>query len=685
MKLWIDTETYSETPIKYGTYRYIFDVEVMIVTWAIDDGPVQTIDFTNGFTALRLPELEQALLLADEVIAHNAMFDRNVIERKFPGYVPLKKWRCTMVKALSHSLPGGLDKLCDILQIPQDKAKHKAGKELLMLFCKPRPKTSKIHRATSATHPEQWAKFLAYAGADIEAMRAVDAKLPEWNYKGAELALWHLDQRINDRGFCVDLELAEGAIKTIDIEQSRLADETYGMTGGEVASATKRDALLEHILAEYNIALPDLQGSTLERRIADPDLPEELKELLRNRQQSTTTSTAKYRAIVRGATGSRLRGTMQFNGAGRTGRWAHRGAQPGNMPRPTLKAEEIETGIEAIKAGVADLVADNVMQLVSSAVRGCIVAPPKRKLCVSDLSNIEGRKLAWLAGEEWKLRAFRAFDAGDGADNYKLAYAKAFGVPVEEVTKEQRQIGKVMELMLGYEGGVGAFLTGAATYGFDVEDLGLRAYGTIPAHILHEAGRFYDWTVEQKRNTFGLSRTAFVVCDSLKRMWREAHPMVASLWKELEAACIDAVQNPGTTYTCRKFKVRRDGAWLRVGLPSGRALCYPQPKVEDGKLSYMGINQYTRQWSRIKTYGGKLVENATQASARDILAANMPSIDDAGYEIVLSVHDELLTETPDTDEFSAYDLSARMATVPAWAEGLPLAAAGFETYRYKKD
>lgn len=327
----------------------------------------------------------------------------------------------------------------------------------------------------------------------------------------------------------------------------------------------------------------------------------------------------------------------------------------------------------------------SIMELCSNAVRGCIVAPPGYKLCIADLSNIEGRMLAWLAGEEWKLQAFREYDAGRGADLYKLAYAKAFKVAPDDVTKEQRQIGKVMGLMLGYEGGVGAFLTGAATYGFDVEDLGIRAYDTIPAHILREAGKFYDWVVEQKRSTYGLSRTAFIVCDSLKRMWREAHPNVASFWKELDQACADAVATPGTTIPVRKLKVRRDGAWLRIGLPSGRALCYPQPKVVEGKVTYMGVNQYTRQWSRIASYGGKWAENVTQAGARDTLADPMPRIEEQGYAIVLSVHDELLTQTPDAPEFSWEQLAALMSTPPTWAPDLPLAAAGFETTRYRKD
>lgn len=684
MKLWLDTETYSETPIKFGTYRYTGDCKVMILAYAVDDGPVKVLDLIDGDS---LDDFLFYLDLADEVIAHNAMFDRNALRFGCGIDIPIERWRCTMVRALSHSLPGSLDKLCEILNINQDKAKHKAGKELVMLFCKPRPKTAKVRRATRATHPIEWERFLAYAGNDIEAMREVSRKMPEWNYRGSELQLWQLDQRINDRGFAVDIELAQSAIRTIDAEQSRLAGAAWAHSDGALNAATQRDAMLEHILAEYSISLPDLRGSTLERRLNDPDIPDPLKELLAIRMQASTTSTSKYKALINGATDGRMRGTLQFNGAGRTGRWAGRTFQPQNLPRPPRGFDEDvqEQTVEAIKTDTIDLVVDNVMEATSACLRGCIIAPPGKKLVVADLSNIEGRMLAWLAGEKWKLQAFRAYDNGEGADLYNLAYAKAFGIPVEKVTKDQRQVGKVMELAFGYEGGVGAWVTFAAAYGIDLEELGAMAYDTIPGQILHEAGRFYDWTVEQKRTTFSLSRTAFVVCDSFKRLWREAHPQVSSFWKELEHACADAVSNPGTTYDCRKLKIRRDGAWLRIGLPSGRALCYPQPKLEDGKLSYMGVNQYTRQWSRIKTYGGKLAENVTQAASRDLLAGSMPEIESRGYEIVLTVHDEIITEAVDAPLWNVNDLAFWMSEPPAWAPDIPLAAAGFECHRYRKE
>lgn len=683
MKLFIDTETYSATPINHGTYRYVQDCELMVVTWVVDDGPVQCWDATASEYAPR--ELVQAFDTCDEIIAHNAMFDRNVIRKFFVSAPPLAKWRCTMVKAMAHSLPGGLDKLCDLLGVPTDQAKHKHGKQLIQLFCKPRPLNHKLRRATRLTHPAEWAAFLEYAVSDIDAMRAVDKRLPVWNYQGDELALWHLDQRINDRGFAVDLDLAHGAMSTAAKEQGHLAVQAQHMTAGEVQRATQRDAMLDHIAAEYGVILDDLKGSTLERVLDDDAFPEPLKALLRVRQQASTTSVSKYKRVVNGATDGRLRGTLQFDGAGRTGRWSGRTFQPQNLPRPTLKQSEIDFGIDAVKAGCADLIVPNVMELVSSAIRGVIVAPEGKKLVVADLSNIEGRMLAWLAGEKWKLQAFRDFDHGIGADLYKLAYAKSFGVSPAQVDKEQRQIGKVQELALGYEGGVGAFLTFSLAYGIDLEAMARDAWHTLPDDLVREASEFYDWTVKQKRGTFGLSREAFITCDVFKRAWRGGHPETRTLWKDLEGACVHAVRTPGETINCRRFKVRRDGAWLRVGLPSGRALCYPHPRVDDGKLSYMGVNQYSRQWSRLKTYGGKLVENATQAAARDVMAASMPGIDAAGYRIVLTVHDEILTETPDTPEFTHQHLAALMSTVPAWAEGLPLAAAGFESHRYKKD
>jgi DNA polymerase len=693
-----DLETFCEKPLKHGTYQYAEACEIMLFSYAIDDGPVTVLDFTarNWVT----PDLTYALLNADEIVFQNSMFDRSVFRLATNSPEVLRKagnditrWRDTMVQALTHSLPGGLEKLGDVLKVDSDKQKLAVGKSLIRLFCMPPAKNMKRGRATRETHPQEWQQFVEYAAFDILAMREIYKKCPKWNYKGEELALWHLDQTINDRGVCVDLDLANAAIEAVSKEQKRLKAVGQEMTGGHVESLTKRDQLLEYILMDYGVALPDLKKDTLERRIDDPDLPIELRDLLAVRLMASTASVHKYKALVRGVSSDgRLRGLLQFCGASRTGRWAHRLFQPGNMPRPNMEQDEIAFGIEAIKAGAADLIYDDVMQVCMNAIRGCLIAAPGKKLVVSDLSNIEGRFAAWLAGENWKLKKFVEYDQGVGADLYIVAYARAFGVLEKSIDKKtidgyfKRQIGKVMELMLQYEGGVGAFITGAATYKIDLDEMAAAALPTIPANVMEEASGFYDWTVKQRRSAFGLPRDVFIACDALKRLWRYAHPAISSYWGELRDAAIMAINTPGAWCDCRRVSFRRDGAWLKCRLPSGRLLCYPSPQVDDkGKISYTGTNQYTRQWGRISTYGGKLFENITQAGSRDVLAHGMVLAEEHGYENLISIHDELITETPDTDAYTVDELSGLMATVPEWAEGLPLASAGFEGYRYKKD
>lgn len=683
MRLWLDAETFSATPIRSGTYRYAADSEVMLLAWAVDDGPVNCWDAT---AEERPAALVAALREAREVWAHNAQFDRLVLAKALPDCAPpLERWRCTMAQALAHGLPGSLDALCSVLHVPQDKAKLKAGKDLVRLFCTPRPKNMKLRRANRESHPMQWREFIEYATQDIDAMRAVSRRLPRWNYPAQELGLWHLDQRVNDRGFAVDVELANGAIAAIDEEQARLAEWTALATGDEVQAATQRDALLDHIAATFGIVLDDLRGSTVDR-LLEGDLPQPLRELLEVRQQASTTSTSKYRALVAAETEGRVRGTLQYCGASRTGRWAGRTFQPQNLPRPSLSQREIEFGVLALKAGVAQLVAPNVMELAASAVRSCIIAPPGKKLVTADLANIEGRVLAWLAGEQWKLDAFRAFDRGDGPDLYRVAFSKSFGVRPEDVTKAQRQVGKVLELALGYEGGVGAFVTFAAAYRIDLEQMARDAWATLPPALLDEAAEFYDWTLAQRKAMPDLSREAFICCDVFKRAWRAGHPATTAFWRALGTALRRVADDKTTVVEVGHLTVRRLGNWTRVVLPSGRSLCYPELRLDDDdRLTYLGVNQYTRRWERISTYAGKLVENVTQAVARDVMASAMPAVESRGFDIVLTVHDEIVTETPNAPEFDEHLLASIMATPPSWAPDLPLAAAGFQGPRYRKD
>ena len=661
--LYLDTETYSSIPLKDGVHKYSEAVEVMIVAYALDDGPVNVWDVTSGEP---MPEaLSQAL--ADESVmvwAHNVAFDRTVLKASLGIDIALERWRCSMCLAYMHSMPGSLDSLCAALEVAQDKRKLKSGKDLVRLFCIPPTEASGRKRATRHTHPEKWQEFLEYAGGDIVAMRECIAKLPKWNLNASELALWQLDRTINERGIAVDLDFCRAAVQAADAEKARLAERASEMTDGAVHAATQRDALLAHLLKAYNVSLPDMQAGTIERRLEDPELPEPVKELLSIRLQASGTSVSKYKAFLRATSSDgRLRGTLQFGGASRTNRWAGRLVQLQNLSRvPKYLKNQYDFAVETIKCGAVELVYENAMDVIGSTVRGALIAAPGKKLCRADLSNIEGRVLAWLAGEDWKLKAF-----ANGDDLYIEGYSRSFGIPVEEVRADEeaggtmRLIGKVQELACGFQGAVGAFGSMAKLYGVNLEE---------------------DRVLE------------------IVRAWRSANPKIVALWYDLEDAAINAVNNAGTTYTCGRLKLRRDGQWLRIRLPSGRVLCYPSPRWEpkkivdadtgktvdnpNGGLSYVGLNQYSRRWERLRTYGGRLAENCTQATARDVFAEGLKRCEANGYPVVMHVHDEAICETPDTDEYSGEAVARFLATPPDWAEGLPLAAEGSETKRYRK-
>jgi DNA polymerase len=687
MKLWWDLETYSETPINDGAHRYAEKAEVLLVAWAVDDGAVGCWDVTQ---TPRMPDnLRKVIESADEWWGHNSgMFDRVVLKHAMPGFMSdEEKHRDTMVQAFSHGLPGSLGTLCGIFNLGVDQAKSKEGRKLIRMFCMPQPANSKLRRKTRETHPEEWAQFIEYAKSDITSMRILHQKMPKWNYpnNAKEMELWQLDQRINNEGVYADLELAKTAIEAVDTEQTALAGRTHEATDGVVSSATQRDALLKFILAEHGVSLPDMQSATLERRLADPALPDAVRELIGLRLMASTSSVSKFKRVIRSTSSDGfLKGGIQFNGAGRTGRDAHRLVQMGNMLRPTLSNAEINTGIEAIKAGCADLVTDNVMELCANTMRGVIIAPPGQKIVVADLANIEGRVAAWIAGEDWKLQAFRDYDTGTGPDLYVKAYSESFNVPLAAVTKKLRQVGKVEELMLQYAGGVGAFLTGAATYGIDLDDLAETGRGAIPGHVWAEAENFWNWSVDTKRSTYGLEHDTFCVCDSIKRLWRAANSNISGIWAKLENAARAAINEPHTDFRVNMIVFRREGNWLRVKLPSGRDLSYAAPRSGDA-ISYMGMNQYSRKWQRLTTYGGKLFENLCQAIARDVMFYHMPRIVKQGYSIRMRVHDELITYTPDDWKFVPLELSDLMSEPHDWAPGLPLAAAGFEGYRYRKE
>ena len=650
--LYLDLETYSPVPITHGTHRYAEEAEVLLVAVASDDTAVDVWDCAQVPFDWR-ERLRGLIDAAERVVIHNSHFDRTILRHQGVD-VPVEKIRDTMVQALAHSLPGSLGTLCDVLDVPTDKAKDKAGKKLIHLFTKPRPKNMKLRRADSASHPAEWAEFVEYARLDVDAMRDVYGRMPNWNNSLGERQLWRIDQRVNDRGIAIDLELARGAVRAFRRTSGTLAARAAELTNGYVKKLTQGTRFLRYLEDFHNFVPENLTKGVVTGLLAGDSLTPEVRELLEIRQQASATSPAKYKVLL-DATSSdgRLRGTLQFCGASRTGRDAGRIFQPQNLPRPTMDADVIETGIAAMKLDCEDLLFSNVTDLCSSAVRGCLVAPEGRKLVIADLSNIEGRVLAWLAGEDWKVEAFYDFDRGVGHDLYVVAYAKGFNVEPEEVVENKktgdgsmRQYGKTMELACGYQGGVGAFrvMGGPAVAAMSDDDI-----------------------------------------QPLVSAWRKAHPNVVKLWHGVERAAKDAIRKPDELSMYDKLQFDMKDGWLRIRLPSGRYLSYPKAEIDDGRITFDGTNQYTRKWERVETYGGKLVENIVQAVARDVFMTGMVGAEKHGYEVCIRVHDELITEVPDTADYSVAELSSIMATKPSWATGLPLAAAGFETYRYKKD
>jgi DNA polymerase len=648
-----------------------------MLQWAVDDGPVQ---IDEGPTAGFLKAVKQA----DELWAHNAEFDRTMLETEswWPK-IPMEKWRCSAALARMHGLPGGLAHLCKIFKIPSDKAKDIRGKQLIQLFCVPN-KDSEYNDKRS--HPKEWAEFLAYGGQDVAAMREIWRKTPKWNATPRMWAMWHLDQRMNARGVAVDLALAKGAVEATTRAKKRMADRTSELTEGAVERTTQRDRLLAY-MADFGVDLPDLTADTVERRLSDESLPEHIKELLRVRQQASKSSTAKYQRVINQCVDGRIRNLLVFCGASRTGRWAGRTIQLQNLPRPKHPQWEIDIAARMFATGAIELYdAADVLGLASSCLRGVVVSGASRRLVVSDLANIEGRFMAFVAGEVWKLKAFAEFDAKRGPDLYKVAYARAFNISIDTIADDdsRRQIGKVMELALQFYGGVGAFCSMAETYGLSLDALAESAWAVIPQSTKREAETSWHKAVKRKR-TYGLAQRTWVVCQALVLLWRDAHPAIVKFWSELDEATKGATRQANKAFPVGKhIIVDRKGNWLRIRLPSGRYLCYPAPQGDDYTSSFLGVDPYTKQWGRISTYSGKRAENIVQAGSADILIDGLLAAEAAGFVPVLSVHDEIICDSPDEDKFNDKELSRLMVSSSPWAAGMPLAAKGKVMYRYQK-
>ena len=691
--LYCDLETFCETPIAYGTHKYAEKAEVLLWGYAINNAPAKVWDLT---AEKRMPEDLKAAL--DDVYAgkgftvwHNGMmFDTIVLRHALGVDIPVERIVDTMVMAYQHGLPGALVTLSEVLRLPQDKAKDKDGKRLVQLFCKPLGANRKLDRADRTTHPQDWAHFVDYCRLDVEAEREVFRRLPKYNINPHEHAIQIVDARINRRGMQMDIDLAKAAVRLSGDIKEPLDRRTSRATGGAVEAATQRDKLIAFIKETYGWDIPTMTKNELEKRVADPEVPEPVRELLALRMLSTRTSTKKFESIINCSSSydDRLRGTIQFRGAARTGRFAGRLYQPQNLPRPSMSNDEIELAIDLAKDGDALIKTyEDPGTVLSQCLRGEIVAPEGKKLVVADYSNVEGRVLAWLAGETWKLKAFAEFDAGHGHDLYKLTYGRTFNVKPEDVTKSQRQMGKVLELAMGYQGGAGAFVTFARGYGIDLDAMAKTVRETIDPTIWAEAADSYDY-FREKGATHGLAKETFIACDAVKRAWRRANAQIANLWKLMDEGLKEALTSDRVVKVGAHLQLMRRDNYLLMRLPSGRYLCYPSPRLpeaNDCTFNFMGVEQFSRKWTRIRTYAGKCVENATQAAACDLLCESLLRLERDGFEPVLTVHDEVIAEAPDSEEFSLARMSGLMTKLPDWAKGLPLAAAGFESYRYRKD
>ncbi len=690
MIVYADIETYNETPISVGSHKYAETAELLLFGYAIEEGPARVWDATCETIPAELDEVLRDK--ATRLVFHNGMmFDSIVLSRVLPQYDwSAKRIIDSMVIAYQHGLPGALADLCKVFGLEESESKMADGSRLVNLFCKLLPKNWKDQRATKSTRPEDWALFKEYCRMDIVSMREVFKRLPKFNCTKGEREVQLADAAINQRGYRIDAELAKGALRLDKDHKDGLAERTRALTDGTVTRATQRDAMIEFIEKQYGWRLSSMTKAEVERKIDADDVPEPVKDLLRLRLASAATSAKKYEKVLDAVSADgRLRGTLQFRGAMRTGRFAGRIFQPQNLARPAFKEAGFFEAIDLIKAGVAESFYEDVRPVLSTCLRGLIVADEGKTFAVADWSNVEGRVLAWLAGEEWKLKAFRDFDAGHGHDLYKMTYGKTFGIRPEDVTKPQRQMGKVLELALGYGGGAGAFVTFANGYGMNLKAVADDIYAALDPAIVSEAGRAWDWFVKNDR-TNGLDKHTFVAVDAVKRAWRLANPHIAEFWDLVGAACLNAIQNPGMDFAVRyNIVAHYDGQYLTLSLPAGRKLVYAKPRINDeqsGSFTYLGIDQKVRKWCRLETHGAKAVENLVQATSCDLLCGALVRLEKAGMCPVMHVHDEIVCEVPEATGESAYALLAAIMTKPTNTvyEGLPLAVDGFVGNRYKK-
>ncbi len=638
-----DIESFSDVDlIKCGVYAYADSpaFEILLFAYSFDGGETQIIDLAQGE---KLPaEVEEAIFdVSVTKTAYNANFERTCLSKHFGRYIPPESWHCSAVQAAMLALPRSLEDVGRVLGL--DEQKMKEGKELIRYFCvpcKPTKANGGRTRNLPCHAPEKWELFKTYCKRDVEVEKSIRRKLHNFPIPESEMELYRLDQRINDRGVLVDMGLVKQAIACERLHKEVVTKRAYELTGLENPNSV---AQLKGWLGDMGMEAESLSKKAVADMIAETD--GEVEELLRLRLLMAKTSVKKYEAMERSAcSDGRVHGMLMFYGANRSGRWSGKNVQIQNLPKNDIP--DLELARNLVKQGRfedIELLYDSTPNVLSELIRTAFIPKPGCRFVVADFSAIEARVMGWLSGEEWVLDVFR----GDGK-LYEMTASRMFGIPMAEIGKSspERAKGKVASLACQYGGSSGALVSMGAL------DMGLTEEELPP----------------------------------LVAAWRKANPHMVQFWWNVDAAAVKAVTEKQKTKVGKIIFEYKSGI-LFITLPSGRKLSYVKPRMavnrfgRDG-LTYEGISE-NKKWSRIETYGPKLVENIVQGTARDLLAEAMLRVEKKGYPIVMHCHDEIIAEVPEGTG-SVDEMCEIMAVQPKWAEGLPLRADGFECKFYQK-
>lgn len=659
--LFIDIETYSGNSIKNGVRKYVDtdSFRILLLSYAIDGGDVQTLDLTKPGMEL-LPVHVQDMLVDPSYCkrAFNANFEMTCIGHVWPELIDEAQWTCDQALATYNSLPPSLAGVGVALKLPQDKRKDLRGKALIRYFCQPckATKTNGGRTRNLPEHaPDKWAEFIEYNRQDVVTERAIYDALKGNQPPKAEHELWLLDRTINERGIGIDTALAENAIRMSDELTARGMARLTELTGLENPNSVTK---LRERLRYLGCSLPSLSKTVVAEKLQENGLDDVVREVLTLRLALGKSSVKKYQAMLDTVThDGRAHNLFQFYGASHTGRWTSRNIQLQNLPRNYIG--DLDSARSLVEAGDLELLEmcyENPMDIISQLIRTALVPAEGHRFIVADFSAIEARVIAWVSGEKWRQEAF-----AQGKDIYCASASQMFHCNVVKHGENGhlRQKGKIAELALGYGGGVGALQSMDTSHSIDESEM-----------------------------------------SDIVTRWREASPTIPALWRTLESAALACIKRyQATGRGCRttrplaavpgiSFEMTNDGNLL-LHLPSGRSLSYREAHIGENRFGkpaivYLGANQVTRDWDDVETYGGKLTENLVQAIARDCLAHAMTELEYFGYPIVAHIHDEVVLDVPEGK--GSLDEAIRIMTKSTdWNKGLIMNADGFEGAYYKKD